>query len=464
MNRLPFFVDARDIPMLVIGGGAVAARKCRWLLRAGANVAVLSPVINQEISRMRDAGEVRHIAQRFALDYIPDRTFRLVVAATNDTEVNRSIRHWCDERGIWLNAVDDRQHSNAIFPAVVDRSPIQIAISSDGESPVLARQIRERIEAMLPVATGAIARAMGRLRDRLKRRLMSLDERRLIMERAARDAWNASEDALERIVDTAARSEKSDGRVLLVGAGPGDPDLLTLKALSALQTADVIVHDRLVSPAILDRARRDAEFIPVGKAPGGPCVTQEEINRIIVREALAGKLVCRLKGGDPGVFGRVGEEAATLTAEGIPFSIVPGITAAVAAAASAGVGLTHRDHAHALVFATGHGKDDAAMDELAELAGNRRTLAIYMGVRRMRAFVAAMLRRSMARTTPVLIVESASTSNERRLTTTLAELPAFAQSHGVQSPALIVVGEVAAAARVTGIDHEALPDQRMTGS
>lgn len=442
MERLPFFADVREKPVLVIGGGSVGARKAAWVMRAGASVDVWSPDLHDDLAALAADGRISHIQGTFDAKSAPLKRYRLVVGATGHRRVNAAIDRWCDLHGFWFNAVDDQSHGNVQFPAVVDRGPIQVAISSGGASPVLARQIRERIETLLPSTLGLLARSAARLRQSLVHTGRSLNERRLLLERFVRDGWGRSESELD--AGTHTTIDVGWPSVWLVGAGPGDPDLLTLKAQQAMQTADVIVHDRLVSKAVLDRARRDARFISVGKKAGQKCISQDDINAVLISEAKAGHKVCRLKGGDPGVFGRVGEEAEALRDAGIDYQIVPGVTAALAAAADAGIGLTHRDHSHAVVFATAHGKDEAALKTLASLLAEDRTVCVYMGVGSAAALVSAAREQEISMELPVLITEKASRPDQRVVVTTLGGLVETLRGKGIRSPALITVGRVAA--------------------
>lgn len=452
MERLPFFADVREKPVLVIGGGSVGARKAAWVIRAGASVDVWSPDLHEQLSAQVADGYIHHINGIFDAKRAPLKRYRLVIGATGHRRVNAAIERWCDLHGFWFNAVDDQSHGNVQFPAVVDRGPVQIAISSGGSSPVLARQIRERIESLLPATLGSLARGAAKLRQTLVHTGRSLNERRLVLERFVREGWGRSEAELS---DDVAIDSAAWPSVWLVGAGPGDPDLLTLKAQQAMQTADVIVHDRLVSKAVLDRARRDARFISVGKKAGQKCISQDEINAVLIREARAGHKVCRLKGGDPGVFGRVGEEAEALREAGIDYQIVPGVTAALAAAASAGIGLTHRDHAHAVVFATAHGKDEAALKTLASLLAEDRTVCVYMGVGSASALVSAASIKGISMRLPVLIAENASRPDQRLEHTSLGKLVATLASKQIKSPALITIGRVAATAVAQSTGAEA---------
>ena len=393
---------------------------------------------------------------------------------------------------VFCNVVDDPQHCSYITPAVVDRGPVVVAVSSGGSAPVLARRLRASIEALLPQRIGSLAELSGRWRARVAARLPDLRERLRFWERffgqgffdspAARSALagdvDAAEAELAALLD-AADGAATPGEAWLVGAGPGDPDLLTLAALRALQAADLVLYDRLVPPAIVDLARRDAERVAVGKRPGGQpgdgCVPQEEINRRLVEAVSAGLRVCRLKGGDPFIFGRGGEEAAALQAAGLRFRVIPGITAATGCAAAAGIPLTLRNVAHAVTFVTGHRRPgaggpangpasgpvvDAAADPdwdalAADAADPARTLVIYMGVRRYPELMRELVARGRAADTPVAIIERGTTPRQRVVRGTLGQLAMLAAAHAVESPALLIIGKVAA---VSGAVQDTRPD------
>ncbi len=450
MSLLPLFLEVDDVSVLVVGGGAAADRKVRALVSSGATVTVLSPVLAQELAARVDRREITHRAETFHEGLDPE-DYRLVIAAAGASR-NAAVSAWARRHRLWVNAVDDPPNCSALWPAVVDRGELKVAIGTGGGAPVLARQLRARIEQLLPDRIGELVALARRFRDRVAARLSNFDARRSFWERAL-ESWEfaGAEDRWQALLDERAGSAPpSMGEVILVGGGPGAADLLTLRALQVLQTAEVIVHDRLVSPDVLGRARRDARFIAVGKAPGGPCVSQDAINEILIEEARAGHLVCRLKGGDPSVFGRGGEELEALREAGIRASIVPGITAALACAASLKTSLTHREMAHALVLASAHGHDERAMAELASLAGERRTLAIYMGVRQLSVLRATLLARGLPPDLPVALVQEAGRAGERRFHATLETVVNVAREVALRSPALVLVGEVFRAREESG--------------
>ena len=442
----PLFVDLRGRPVLVVGGGGVAARKVAALLEAGARVRVVAPALALEVAALAAAGRVEHVAARFEPGHLDGAW--LAIAASDDAVANRAVAETGARRGTWVNVVDDAAATAVHLPAIVRRGPLQVAISSGGGAPMLARHLREVLEAQLDESWGRLAALLARHRRRIRARFANLGARRdflrellagplrdLLRERRDDDAERALSDALRRA------PQRHAGRVALVGAGPGDPGLLTLRALRLLNEADVILHDRLVDDAVLALARRDAERIDVGKTVGGDhAATQRRIHALLVERARAGQRVVRLKGGDPFVFGRGGEELEALHAAGIPFEVVPGITAALAAGAYAGIPLTHRGHAQSLQLLTAHGRDGLP----ASLPAPGATLAVYMGIAALAPFRDALLARGHATDTPFALVENATRPTQRVVLGRLDQLPELARAHRVRAPALLVVGDVAA--------------------
>ena len=450
MRYFPLFADLRGRRVLVVGGGEVAERKVRLLVEAGADVQVVSPELSPWLAS-RERGSVTWIATQFDTSQLAGVV--LVVAATNDAAVNAQVSEAARAANVFANVVDDAERSSVIVPAIVDRSPLVIAISSGGVAPVLARLVRERIEVLVDGSFGTLAAMLERWRSRIKAALPDISRRRRFYEslvrgdvaRSVRDGREAdAERSLERLL--AVRDQPFAGSVTLVGAGPGDPGLLTLNALRALQQADVILHDRLVSEEVLALARRDATRICVGKEAGGHSTSQQRIHEIMLEHARLGRHVVRLKGGDPFIFGRGGEELEFLVAHGIAFDVVPGITAAVACGAYAGVPLTHRDHAQSVRFVTAHCGESLDTLDWAALAQERQTLALYMGVSAMRTIGNQLTAYGRAASTPVAVIESGSRLDQRVTLARLDELGDLAARGDVRSPALLIVGEVAALA------------------
>ncbi|MHB8475262.1 MAG: siroheme synthase CysG [Steroidobacteraceae bacterium] len=449
MNYFPVFFDLSGQKVLIVGGGEVALRKISLLERTGASITVVAPEIAPELLSRAAAGKVRLLIREFSPDDLQGA--RLVIVATSRRAVNRWIASLSESRNIPVNVVDDAQASRFIVPAIIDRDPVLVAVSTGGAAPVLARRLRERLEALIPAGIGELASWLRTLRETSRRKLRPGGARRRFFEAivdgpAARrfiagDIEGATRLARHLLAATSA-APRASGEVTLVGAGPGDPELLTLKGLRALQDADVILHDRLVPPAVLDLARRDAQRICVGKAAGNIGSTQQEINALLIEHANQGKRVVRLKGGDPFVFGRGGEELQALAAARIDFSVVPGITAALGAAAYAGIPLTHREHAHSVTFVTGHGQDQGPEPDWRALAMPGATAVFYMGLARLDRIVEKLLAHGAPGSRPAGIVAQGTASDQRVVTATLATIRSVASGADLRAPALLIVGDV----------------------
>ena len=440
------FLDLRGKPGVVVGGGAVAALKAETLLRSGVRLTVIAPRLGERLAELVMLGAARHEDRRFQPGDLVGA--EIAMAATDDAAVNTAVAAAARALKIPVNVADDAASSTFIMPSVVDRPPLQIAISSAGTSPVLARKLRTIIESVVPFAFGRLAALAGRFRAASKRRYPDPEARRRfweeIMDGPVADMVLSGNEVLaeQALEEKLNETKKLQGFVSLVGAGPGDPELLTLRALRVMQRANVVLYDHLVAPALVDLARRDAERIYVGKEKDNHALAQDEINALMVRLALAGKRVVRLKGGDPFIFGRGGEEIDSLAAQGIAFEVVPGVTAAAGAASYAGIPLTHRDYAHACVFVTGHLKDGAAQLDWASLVRPRQTIVVYMGVSGLAAICAGLVEHGLAATTPGALVEKATLPGQRVIEGNLASLPSVATAQGARPPALLIVGEV----------------------
>ena len=441
------FLDIRAKPALVAGGGEVAALKAETLLRSGAKVTVVAPELCARLAELTLLGSVRHEARRFQPGDLLGA--EIAIAATDDPSVNEAVSAAARALRIPVNVADDAALSSFIMPSVIDRAPLQIAISSAGASPVLARKLRTLIEAAVPFAYGRLAALAGRFRAASKEKYRDPDERRRFWERVmdgpiAEGVLAGNERAAENALAKALEGETaiSRGFVSLVGGGPGNPDLLTLRALRALQTASVVLYDHLVAPAIVDLARRDAQRIYVGKEQSNHALDQRDINALMVRLAREGKHVVRLKGGDPFIFGRGGEEIEALAEHGIDFEVVPGITAASGAASYAGIPLTHRDYAQTCVFVTGHLKNGSAQLDWRALAQPRQTLVVYMGVHGLASICEGLVDNGLPPDTPAALVEKATLPAQRVVEGTLASLAETASREKIKPPALLIVGEV----------------------
>lgn len=450
MDYLPLFLDIKNQPCLVVGGGDIAQRKVNLLLAAGANITLITPQATPALQDLTRTGKITQLNRHWqATD---SQGMRLVIAATNDSQVNASIHAECEAQNILVNVVDHPELCRFIVPSIVDRSPLMIAISSGGHAPVLARHIRAQIEAWLPHGYGVLARLAGIFRDRVKQHFGDQERaRRRFWENALEGA--AAEKALsgdeagatEAFAAELARAQTTQlqqGAVYLVGAGPGNPDLLTFRALRLMQKADVVLYDNLVSPAIVDLVRRDAERLYVGKKASNHALPQEEINQLLVKLAQEGKTVLRLKGGDPFIFGRGGEEIDELAQNGIAFEVVPGITSAAGASCYAGIPLTHRDYAQSVTFVTGHRQEGETELDWARLTSPTETVVIYMGVKEAPRICERLIAHGRSASTPAAIIEKATTPEQKTVAGTLDSLPALIKEHQIKPPALIIIGEV----------------------
>ncbi|WP_165905744.1 siroheme synthase CysG [Raoultella sp. BIGb0138] len=441
---MPLFAGLKNRPVLVIGGGEIAARKIMFLRRAGASVQVVAEALSQEIAGLVARQEIQWRAREFEERQIDD--VFLVIAATEDDALNQRVSAAANARYRLVNVVDNQPLCSAVFPSIVDRSPLLIAIFSGGTAPVLSKLIREKIEALLPTHLGRVAEAASEWRQRIKTHLSTTAARRRFWERVFNGRFAslmlagnraAADRALE---EELYQPEKRPGEIILVGAGPGDAGLLTLRGLQAVQQADVVFYDYLVTPEVRELVRRDAEMICVGKRAGEHSVPQHQTNQMLVDAARQGKTVVRLKGGDPFIFGRGGEELQAAAAAGIPFQVVPGVTAAAGATAYAGIPLTHRDYAQSVTFVTGHYKADSDSLDWSLLAQSRQTLAIYMGTMKAAEISAQLIAHGRDRDTPVAVISRGTRADQQTTTGTLQQLERLAKD--APMPALLVVGEV----------------------
>ncbi len=446
----PLFADLRNRPVLVVGGGVVASRKIAALRSAGALVRVGSPELVDELNALAEKNEIDYLPGKFEESWLND--VWLVVAATDDIEVNQQIAAAAEARRLFVNVVDDAELSSYQVPSVIERGPLQIAISSAGAAPMLARHIREKLEAQFDESYGSLTALLAQHRERIRQHLPVLPQRRRWFEKLLqgpilsllrqRQSIKAEHALLSELSQQDAQAKQ--GSVALVGAGPGDAGLLTLRALRLLNEADVILHDRLVSKEVLALARRDAEFIDVAKESGHHYTTQDGIHALLLEHVKAGKRVVRLKGGDPFIFGRGGEECEVLRANNIPYEIVPGVTAALACAAYAGIPLTHREHAQSLRFVTAHCQKSEDSLDWQQLAAEKQTLAVYMGVASLDRLQSKLIEHGRHPQTPIALIENGSRPEQRVIVGTLENLSQRASQHQVKSPALLIIGEVAA--------------------
>jgi uroporphyrin-III C-methyltransferase/precorrin-2 dehydrogenase/sirohydrochlorin ferrochelatase len=447
MDFLPLFHKLHNRRVLVIGGGEVALRKARLLAEAGGCLRVVSPQAVSELRELVEQGDGELMLRAYQPTDLQD--VALVIAATDDEPLNAQISRQAQRLGIPVNVVDAPALCSVIFPAIVDRSPLIVAVSSGGDAPVLARLIRAKIETWIPATYGQLAGLAKMFRARVKRLLPDAQQRRIFWEEVfqgcvAESLFAGKPGEAQRLLEEKLEgaAPRIQGEVYLVGAGPGDPDLLTFRALRLMQQADVVLYDRLVAPAIVELCRRDAERIYVGKRRADHVVPQEQINQRLIELARSGKRVLRLKGGDPFIFGRGGEEIEHLAAQGIPFQVVPGITAASGCSAYAGIPLTHRDYAQSVRFVTGHLKDGSCNLPWAELVAPCQTLVFYMGLIGLPVICAQLVAHGRSPSTPAALIQQGTTAKQRVFTADLSSLPHLVAQHDVHAPTLVIVGEV----------------------
>ena len=445
MDFLPLFCQLHDKPCLLVGGGDIAERKAHLLLASGACLRICAREFSPQFQLWQQEGKATLISAPFNPEMLDDCW--LAIAATDDEALNQQVSQSATARRIFCNVVDAPQSASCIMPSIIDRSPLMIAVSSGGNAPVMARMLREKLEALLPLHLGRLAAWGGAQRQRVKQQF-SQGQRRRFWEklfnhqRLAQSLANGDQRQVEQLSERLFNEPlEQRGEVVLVGAGPGDAGLLTLKGLQQIQQADVLVYDRLVSDDVLALVRRDAERIFVGKRAGHHCVTQHEINAILLQQAQSGKRVVRLKGGDPFIFGRGAEELEALQGADIPFSVVPGITAASGCSAYSGIPLTHRDYAQSLRLVTGHLQQHGEL-EWQHLAAERQTLVFYMGLNQAAEIRQQLIQHGMSPQMPVALVENGTSTRQRVVTGSLEQLAELALT--VESPALIIVGDVVA--------------------
>ena len=448
MDHLPIFINVRQNPCLVIGGGDIALRKINLLIKAQAKVDCLSPLFCEGITNLSQNGDVNLIQKRFESDDIKD--YAIIIASTDDSSVNALISKSAKKARIPVNVVDSPELSSFIMPSIVDRSPVIIAVSSAGRAPVLARIIRAKLETVIPSAYGVLAEIAGEYRQKVKDRFSKIKDRRafwefifsgVIAEKVFSGRINEAKDDIDKQLKRA--SEIELGEVYLVGAGPGDPDLLTFKALRLIQQADVVLYDRLVSKGVMELVRRDSELIYVGKKGGSQESTRQiDINDQLVELAKSGKRVCRLKGGDPFIFGRGGEEIESLSEHGIPFQVVPGITAASGCSSYAGIPLTHRDYSQSCRFVTAHLKNGTTNLPWDEFVIDQQTIVFYMALSGANYICQKLMEHGMDKDMPIAIIEKGTMPEQKVYISSLTKLPDLLATEDIHAPTLMIVGEV----------------------
>ena len=471
MNTFPLFFKLEGRKVLIVGGGEVALRKADLLSRAGACITILAPDISHEIRELLSDNKHELIEKNYHKSYMSGA--RVIIAATDDETLNHEIYADATELNIPVNVVDTPPLCDFIFPAIIDRNPIVIGISSNGKAPVLARLLRARLETLIPQGYGKLAKLAGDFRSEVKSKIPTLTGRRQFWERAfegqvsqlmfagneteaaaqlqadldstaaaIHDKAHAAENTTPTLSDESEKKSPPVGEVYIVGAGPGDPELLTFKALRLMQQADIVYYDALVSPQVLDLCRRDADKVFVGKKRSNHTVAQLGINELLVNSAKEGRRVVRLKGGDPFIFGRGGEEIESLRAHGVPYQVVPGITAANAAASYAGIPLTHRDHSQSVRFVTGFLKAGTPNNNFKNFLNTDETVVFYMGLHSLARLTEGLVDAGRSADTPIAIVSNASMPNQQVLTGTLASIVSQQETAQLPTPALLIMGDV----------------------
>lgn len=447
MEIFPISLKLQQQRCLIVGGGRIAYRKAILLVKAGAILDIVAPDIDPQLmSLIEQSAGIAYV--KLFEDHDLDRVYRLVIAATDNADVNKRVFEQAELRNLLVNSVDDIPNCRFMVPAIIDRSPLLISVASNGASPVLSRQLRTQIETLVPHGMGKLAEFSGQWRSRVKAQITNPDERRIFWEELyasplKEQVFNDNLDiANQMMTQSLAEWTAPKGEVYLVGAGPGDPELLTLKALRLMQQADVVIYDRLVSAPILELCRRDAEKVYVGKARSNHSVPQEGINALLVKYAQAGKRVCRLKGGDPFIFGRGGEEIQELFAAGIPFQVVPGITAASGCSAYAGIPLTHRDYAQSVRFLTGHLKAGSPELPWRELVYENQTLVLYMGLVGLEHICQQLIAHGQRPDMPVALVSKGTTPEQKVVVGTLSNIASKIAEYQIHAPTLTIIGEV----------------------
>ena len=447
MDIFPISLKLQQQPCLIVGGGHIAYRKAVLLHKAGAVIHIIAPDIDANLLQLVEESQGQYIQALYPAQ-IQLNDYRLVIAATDDYAVNTQVFEDCEALKILVNSVDDPPHCRFMVPAIVDRSPLVISVASNGTSPVLSRQIRTQLETTIPHGMGKLAEFSGKWRAAVKAKISNPDERRVFWEDLyasplKEQVFHDNLVEADRLIEQALLEWKTPkGEVYLVGAGPGDPELLTLKALRLMQQADVVIYDRLVSPAIMELCRRDATKIYVGKARSNHAVPQEGINALLVEYASKGQRVCRLKGGDPFIFGRGGEEIQELFAAGVPFQVVPGITAASGCSAYAGIPLTHRDYAQSVRFLTGHLKEGSPELPWDELVYQNQTLVLYMGLVGLEKICEKLIEHGQRPDMPVALISKGTTLEQKVLVGTLADIASKVEENHIQAPTLTIIGDV----------------------
>ena len=446
MKRFPLFVNLDKLPVLVVGGGEIAERKINLIIKANANVEVLARKFTPNVEQIISKKKLKKIKKSLDISTLSSN-YSLIIAATDNKQINKKLFNFAKKNNILINVVDQPELCTCTFGSIVERGDLVIAISTGGSAPVFARNLREKFETLLPQSTKQLIDFSSTIREKVIRSFSQFNKRRIFWELffdAFATKKNITKSNLTKLSNQLIKSlrNKNSGEVFLVGAGPGDPELLTLRSLHLIQKADVCIYDNLVSKDILELVRRDAQMIYAGKLRNNHTIEQKEINKLLVNYAKKGLRVLRLKGGDPFMFGRGGEEISELMAKKIKFQVVPGITAATGVAAYAGIPLTHRDYSQSCIFITGHEKNGELNINWNNLINENQTIVIYMGLNSLPSIVQNLIDYGMRKNMPIAVVQEGTTENQKVVVSTISRVNAKILKTDIQSPAIIIIGEV----------------------
>ena len=446
MKRFPLFVNLDKLPVLVVGGGDIAERKINLIIKANANVEVLARKFSPNVEQLISKKKLKKIKKSFDISTL-DSNYSLIIAATDNKQINKKLFNFAKKNNILINVVDQPELCTCTFGSIVERGDLVVAISTGGSAPVFARNLREKFETLLPQSTKQLIDFSSSIREKVMRSFSQFNKRRIFWELffdAFATKKNITKSNLTKLSNQLIKSlrNKKSGEVFLVGAGPGDPELLTLRALHLIQKADICIYDNLVSKEILELVRRDAHMIYAGKLRNNHTIEQKEINKLLVKYAKKGLRVLRLKGGDPFVFGRGGEEISELMAKNIKFQVIPGITAATGVSAYAGIPLTHRDYSQSCIFITGHEKNGVLNINWDNLTHENQTIVIYMGLNSLPIIAQNLIDSGMRKDMPIALVQEGTTDNQKVVVSTISKVNSKILKTDIQSPVIIIIGEV----------------------
>ena len=446
MKRFPLFVNLDKLPVLVVGGGEIAERKINLIIKANAKVEVLARKFSPNVENLINKNKLKKIKSNLDISTL-DSNYSLIIAATDNKQINKKLFNFANKNNILINVVDQPDLCTCTFGSIVERGDLVVAISTGGNAPVFARNLREKFETLLPQSTKQLIDFSASIREKVMNSFSQFNKRRIFWELffdAFATKKNITKSNLAALTNQLIKTlkNKNSGEVFLVGAGPGDPELLTLRALHLIQKADVCIYDNLVSKEILELVRRDAHMIYAGKLRNNHTIEQKEINQLLVNYAKKGLRVLRLKGGDPFMFGRGGEEISELMTQKIKFQVVPGITAASGVSAYAGIPLTHRDYSQSCIFITGHEKNGKLNINWSNLIHENQTIVIYMGLNSLPIIVQNLIDSGMRKNMPIALVQEGTTEKQKVMVSTISRVISKTLKSNIQSPVIIIIGEV----------------------